>query len=126
MTAYSPVLLKQAGCSSIKQNGLAGGLNTIGIVGTIISAQIVDRYGRRKCLIWGACGLLVNLIAVSLYEGSIAGPSKAAQIAPAAVTMLFLFNLIYAATWGTVAFLIPTEIFPSEMRAQGNGFDITG
>jgi MFS family permease len=127
VTAYSPVLLKQAGYSAIKQNGLAGGLNTIGIVGTIISAQIVDRYGRRKCLIWGACGLfLVNLIAASLYEGSIADPSKAAQIAPAAVTMLFLFNLIYAATWGTVAFLIPTEIFPSEMRAQGNGFGITG
>lgn len=40
--------------------------------------------------------------------------------------MLFLFNLCYAATWGTVAFLIPTEIFPSEMRAQGNGFGITG
>lgn len=40
--------------------------------------------------------------------------------------MLFLFNLVYAATWGTVAFLIPTEIFPSEMRAQGNGFGITG
>lgn len=127
VTAYSPVLLKQAGYSSIKQNGLAGGLNTIGIVGTIISAQIVDRYGRRKCLIWGACGLfLVNLIAASLYESSIVDPSKAVQIAPAAVTMLFLFNLIYAATWGTVAFLIPTEIFPSEMRAQGNGFGITG
>lgn len=40
--------------------------------------------------------------------------------------MLFLFNLSYAATWGTIAFLIPTEIFPSEMRAQGNGFGITG
>ena len=24
------------------------------------------------------------------------------------------------------AFLIPTEIFPSEMRAQGNGFGVTG
>jgi hypothetical protein len=75
----------------------------------------------------GSFGLfLVNLIAASLYEGSIHTPSKAAQFAPAAVTMLFLFNLIYAATWGTVAFLIPTEIFPSEMRAQGNGFGITG
>lgn len=40
--------------------------------------------------------------------------------------MLFLFNLAYAATWGTVAFLIPTEIFPSDLRAQGNGFGITG
>ncbi|KAG9757609.1 major facilitator superfamily transporter sugar, partial [Aureobasidium melanogenum] len=127
VTAYSPVLLRQAGYSQIKQNGLAGGLNTIGIIGTIISAQIVDRFGRRKCLMWGAAGLFaVNLIAAALYEASRHDPSKAASIAPAAVTMLFLFNLVYASTWGTVAFLIPTEIFPSRMRAQGNGFGITG
>jgi Sugar (and other) transporter len=124
VTACSPFLLSQAGYSTIKQNGLAGGLNTIGIVGTIISAQIVDWLGRRVCLMGGAAGLFaVNLIAAALYESSRNGLSKAAAIAPAAVTMLFLFNLTYAATWGTV---IPTEIFASEMRAQGNGFGITG
>jgi hypothetical protein len=63
VTAYSPVLLSQAGYSHIKQSGLAGGLNTIGIVGTIISAQVVDKFGRRTCLIWGSGGLFaVNLI----------------------------------------------------------------
>lgn len=88
VTAYSPVLLTQAGYSSIKQGGLAGGLNTIGIVGTIISAQIIDRFGRRWCLIWGACGLfIVNLIAAALYEASRSDPSKAASIAPGAVAM---------------------------------------
>lgn len=67
VTAYSPVLLSQAGYSTIKQNGLAGGLNTIGIIGTIISAQIVDRLGRRTCLMGGAAGLaLVNLIVGAL------------------------------------------------------------
>jgi len=127
VTAYSPVLLSQAGYSAIKQNGLAGGLNTIGIVGTIISAHIVDRLGRRKCLIWGAFGLfVVNLVAAALYEASRGNAALATSIAPAAVTMLFLFNLIYASTWGTVAFLIPTEIFPPEMRAQGNGFGVSG
>ncbi|KAF7716030.1 MFS-type Sugar/inositol transporter [Penicillium ucsense] len=127
VTAYSPVLLKQAGYSSIKQNGLAGEINTIGIIGTIISAQIVDRLGRRACLIGGAGFLFaVNLIAGSVYEESLHNPERAAQYAPGAVTMLFLFNLGYAATWGTVAFLIPTEISPSDLRAQGNGFGITG
>lgn len=127
VTAYSPTLLSQAGYSSLKQNGLAGGLNTIGIVGTIISARIVDRWGRRRCMMIGALGLcIVNTIAGALYEASRNNPARAASIAPAAVTMLFLFNLIYAATWGTVAFLIPTEIFPSNLRAQGNGFGITG
>ncbi|BGP22803.1 hypothetical protein JCM10295v2_001694 [Rhodotorula toruloides] len=126
VTAYSPVLLSQAGYSSIKQNGLAGGLNTIGIVGTIISSFAVDRYGRRSCLMVGALGLaIVNLVAASLYEASLHNPSISARIAPAAVTMLFLFNLVYASTWGTIAFLIPAEIFPSEMRSQGNGYGIT-
>ncbi|OOQ89647.1 hexose carrier protein [Penicillium brasilianum] len=127
VTAYSPVLLHQAGYSSIKQNGLAGGLNTVGIIGTIISAHIVDRLGRRVCLMGGAAVLFaVNIIAGAVYEGSLHDPSKAAQYAPAAITMLFLFNIGYAATWGTVAFLVPTEIFPSDLRAQGNGFGITG
>src|ERR1700733_6084021 len=81
VTAYSPVLLKQAGYSTLKQNGLAGGLNTIGIVGTIISAHIVDKLGRRVCLMGGAAGLFaVNLIAASLYESTIHDPSKAARV----------------------------------------------
>lgn len=68
----------------------------------------------------------VNLIAGAVYEAARAQPDKATQYAPAAVTMLFLFNISYAATWGTIAFLIPTEIWSSEVRAQGNGFGITG
>jgi len=90
--------LSQAGYSIIKQNGITGGLNTIGIVGAIISAQIVDRLDRRKCLMGGAFGLAVNLIATSLYEASRNNRSEAASIAPAAATTLFLFNLIYTAT----------------------------
>jgi sugar porter (SP) family MFS transporter len=127
VTAYSPTLLRAAGYSTLTQNGLAGGLNTVGIVGTIISAQIVDRLGRRTCLMLGSCGLFaVNLIAGALYEASRSQPQNATKFAPAAVAMLFLFNLVYASTWGTVAFLIPTEIWSSNMRAQGNGFGITG
>jgi MFS family permease len=127
VTAYSPVLLSAAGYSELTQNGLAGGLNTVGIVGTIISAQIVDRLGRRACLMGGSFGLfVVNLVAASVYEASRANPEHASSFAPAAVAMLFLFNICYAATWGTVAFLVPTEIWPSDMRAQGNGFGITG
>lgn len=111
VTAYSPVLLSAAGYNELTQNGLAGGLSTVGIIGTIISAQIVDRLGRRACLMGGAFGLfIVNLVAASVYEAPRAHPDRASSFAPAAVAMLFLFNICYAATWGTVAFLVQTEI----------------
>lgn len=103
ITAYAPILLSAAGYSAIKQNGLAGGLSTVGILGTIISAWVVDWFGRRRCLMLGAAGLVaVNAIAGGLYEASRRHPDKAASIAPGAILMLFLFNLIYASTWGTV------------------------
>ena len=40
--------------------------------------------------------------------------------------MLFLLSLGLAAAWSTVAFLVPTEISPSDLRAQENGLGITG
>lgn len=91
VTEHSSVLLSQAGYGTIKQNGLAGGLNTIGIVGTIVSAQVVDRPGRPVYLMGGSAGLFaVNLTAASFYESTINDPSMASTIASAAVTMLFL------------------------------------
>ncbi|KAL0258758.1 hypothetical protein SLS55_006261 [Diplodia seriata] len=70
-----------------------------------------------------------GITAVTAYSPTLlsqAGYSALTQSGLSAVTMLFLFNICYAATWGTVAFLIPTEIWSSDMRAQGNGFGITG
>ncbi|GKZ24591.1 hypothetical protein AbraIFM66951_011994 [Aspergillus brasiliensis] len=116
-----------AGYSEIKQSGLASGLNTVGIFGTIISAQIVDRLRRRVCVMLGSAVLFtIELVAGAVYEASLHHPDRAAHYAPVAVAMLFLLNIGYASTWGTIAFLIPTEIFPSDLRAQGNGFGITG
>lgn len=156
------MLLEQAEYTKIQIAGLSGGVNTVGIVGTIISAQIIDRLGRRACLMGGsvvlfAVNLIVRLIPEKLmtfailiiyrlarymkhrtttqkmsrhmhlqrsqcFSYSILGTSEISEL-------FFSWELIdnsYAATWGTVAFLIPTEIFPSDLRAQGNGFGITG
>lgn len=45
-TAYSPILLAQAGYSSTTQAGLAGGINTIGIIGTSSSSSSFSHRNR--------------------------------------------------------------------------------
>ena len=44
----------------------------------------------------------------------------------AAVFFIFLFTAIFGATWLTVPWLYPAEIFPLEVRAKGNAWGVVG
>jgi hypothetical protein len=67
----------------------------------------------------------LRVIAPSVFKGSPYNQTQSARIAPTAITMVFLSNLFYATTRRAIMFLMP-EIFPPEMRAQGNGSGVTG
>ena len=43
-----------------------------------------------------------------------------------AVAMIFLFTATFGATWLTVPWLYPAEIFPLEVRAKGNAWGVVG
>ncbi len=48
------------------------------------------------------------------------------QYGVAAVFFIFLFTAIFGATWLTVPWLYPAEIFPLEVRAKGNAWGVVG
>ena len=43
-----------------------------------------------------------------------------------ATFFVFLFTAIFGATWLTVPWLYPAEIFPLEVRARGNAWGVVG
>ena len=49
-----------------------------------------------------------------------------AGVGGAAVFFVFLFTAIFGATWLTVPWLYPAEIFPLEVRARGNAWGVVG
>lgn len=51
---------------------------------------------------------------------------QAHQYSNAAVAMIFLFTATFGATWLTVPWLYPAEIFPLEVRAKGNAWGVVG
>ncbi|KAJ1303969.1 hypothetical protein OPQ81_008379 [Rhizoctonia solani] len=55
-----------------------------------------------------------------------AGTSKQAQYGGAAAFFVFLYTFVFGATWLTVPWLYPTEIFPLECRARGNSWGVVG
>jgi hypothetical protein len=52
--------------------------------------------------------------------------AKASQYGAAAASMIFIFTSVFGATWLTVPWLYPAEIFPLEVRAKGNAWGVVG
>ena len=55
-----------------------------------------------------------------------AGPGHGRGTGGAATFFVFLFTAIFGATWLTVPWLYPAEIFPLEVRARGNAWGVVG
>ena len=64
----------------------------------------------------------LTTLGVSQPEGSAA----ARAYSSGAVAMIFLFTATFGATWLTVPWLYPAEIFPLEVRAKGNAWGVVG
>ena len=55
-----------------------------------------------------------------------ASDSTRSHIGGAATFFVFLYTMIFGATWLTVPWLYPAEIFPLQVRARGNAWGVVG
>lgn len=61
-----------------------------------------------------------------LSRAAINNKDKAAQYGAAAASFTFIFSAAFGATWLTIPWLYPAEIFPLQMRAKGNAWGVLG
>jgi hypothetical protein len=55
-----------------------------------------------------------------------ASPDNRDGVGGAATFFVFLYTAIFGATWLTVPWLYPAEIFPLQVRAKGNAWGVVG
>ncbi|KAL9046944.1 MAG: hypothetical protein Q9214_000352 [Letrouitia sp. 1 TL-2023] len=130
VTIYAPTIFRTAGISNTDVQWISG-LNTITyMLSTLICVFTLDRIGRRWTLYWGS---VVQGISMFLAGGLTTagqshppGSSLAKAYSSGAVAMIFLFTATFGATWLTVPWLYPAEIFPLEVRAKGNAWGVVG
>jgi MFS family permease len=132
VTIYAPTIFGIAGMSPSKRQWIAGLNNIFYMFSTLICVFTLDRIGRRWTCYWGSVGqgIAMALAGGFSYLGQQAtldgDVSKAAGYGNAAVSMVFLFTFVFGATWLTVPWLYPAEIFPLEVRAKGNAWGVVG
>ncbi|RMX91297.1 hypothetical protein D0867_15022, partial [Hortaea werneckii] len=122
---YAPFIFAGVGLNGNTTSLLASGV--VGIVmflATIPAVLYVDNFGRKTILITGGIGMAVSHFIVAGLTGqygdiwtSEAGGATGAGWA--AVVFIWLYAIHFGYSWGPVAWIIISEVFPLGMRAKG-------
>ncbi|KAL8828126.1 MAG: hypothetical protein Q9191_002773 [Dirinaria sp. TL-2023a] len=130
VTIYANNIFGQAGYSGQKARWLAGVNDITYMFSTLFAVFTLDHLGRRKSLYLGS---IVMGIAMFLSGGFSRAAinnqddqAKAGQYGAAAASFTFVFTAGFGATWLTIPWLYPAEIFPLQMRAKGNAWGVLG
>lgn len=117
---YSPTLFGTMGLDHSMQLIMSGVLNITQLVGVTTSIWSMDRVGRRPLLMFGSVMMFVShaIIAGLVGKYSDDWPAHRTQ-GWTSVTFLFVYMVSFGASWGPVPWALPSEIFPSSLRAKG-------
>ncbi|RMJ21850.1 Monosaccharide transporter [Aspergillus sp. HF37] len=117
---YSPTLFKTMGLDKQMQLVMSGVLNVTQLVGVSTSVWTMDTLGRRTLLLGGSVIMAISHIIIAVLVGLYSDnwPAHRAE-GWTSVAMLLVYMLFFGASWGPVPWGMPSEIFPSSLRAKG-------
>ncbi|KAH6667922.1 general substrate transporter [Halenospora varia] len=92
--------------------------SAVNVASTFPGLYLVETWGRRKLLLFGAIGMFISQMIVASAGTAFPGASNlAAQKALVAFVCIYIF--FFACSWGPVAWVVTGEIFPLGVRAKG-------
>lgn len=96
-------------------------LGAVNFFSTFAGIDFVERFGRKTCLKFGAmlmavCFLIYTLLGSFALSDGHGGERTAVGGVMIAVTCAYIFG--FASTWGPVAFVVVSELFPSRVKAN--------
>ncbi|WKA06557.1 hypothetical protein VitviT2T_024452 [Vitis vinifera] len=123
---YAPVLFRAIGLGVSASLLSAVVTGVVGMASTFISMLIVDKLGRRVLFLVGGIQMLVSQIMVggilAAELGDHGGVSKVYAF------LVLLLICVYVAgfgwSWGPLGWLVPSEIFPLEIRSAGQSITV--
>ncbi|KAJ6259828.1 Quinate permease [Drechslerella dactyloides] len=125
ITYYSPRIFETLGITGtdtkLFATGFYGVAKTLGMI--IFSVWLVEKVGRRKGLIWGAFvgSIPMWYLGGYVYKNDPTSASARGDVARSgwgylAMVCVYLYGLIYCATWQGITWVYCSEIFPLDIR----------
>jgi len=108
---YAPVILKETGLSTSGSLFQTIGIGIITVIATFLAICMVDKIGRKLLLLFGSFFMGFSLIVLGICFQYGYFRNYVVIIA------LLLYVASFSATWGAVAWVYLSEIFPNRIRA---------
>ncbi|GKT03844.1 sugar porter family MFS transporter [Furfurilactobacillus entadae] len=110
---YAPTIFTKVGWGVAAALLAHIGIGVINVIVTIIAMLLMDKIDRKKMLIFGASGMGLSLLVMSIILKFDNGSQVAAIVSAIALTVYVAF---YAATWAPVTWVLIGEVFPLNIR----------
>ena len=110
---YAPRIFEMAGLGAHSSLLSTVGIGLVNFIFTLLGINIIDKAGRRMLMLMGSLGLIASLLLVSytFYMGNFSG---------FAIPLYIMgFIAFFAFSQGAVIWVFISEIFPNQVRAQG-------
>ncbi|KAK7410526.1 hypothetical protein VNO78_01369 [Psophocarpus tetragonolobus] len=125
---YSPNLFQSVGFGHDAALLSAVIIGAVNIGSIFMATAIVDRFGRRFLFITGGVFMFVSQIAVSVVLATKTGVHGTRVISKGNAILVLVLLCSYTAgfgwSWGPLTYLIPSEIFPLNIRSTGQSIAI--
>ncbi len=116
---YAPTILRAAGFGDSAALLNSVGLGALSIVTTLVTVRVVDRFGRRRLLLFGGAVMLVSMTVLAVLFGFALLESIAGSVG--ALLCLAVFKIAYSLSWGPLMWVLLPEQFPLRVRSVGVG-----
>ena len=110
---YAPRIFEMTGLGKSSALLSSAGIGLVNLIFTMISMNLIDRFGRRTLMKIGSVGLIVTLalVARAFYVEDFSGLTVP--------FLLFGYIAFFGFSQGAVIWVFISEIFPNEVRSSG-------
>ena len=98
------------------------------LAGAILMVLLIDKFGRRKLLLWGAVTMCSAALALGIYyifnSKPYCDPDKSKYVnilAPLSLIGVAMYSASFQAAWAGLPYLVAAEIIPLQVRGVGMG-----
>ncbi|KAI1623431.1 putative MFS sugar transporter [Exophiala viscosa] len=120
----STVLQVNVGLSRQLSLVLGGCINLTFMIGSLFPTFFIDRYGRRRPLMWGFGGLGISMLLIAVLL-SFNGHANEHATSSAAVAFFFSYMLAFGMSLNCIPWCYGPEILPLHARAKGGAIGIS-